>query len=207
MLALAATHVFWIASRAAGIVALLAASLSVAVGLTMGGRLLARRQGELRILHEALSLAALGALALHALSLLGDGWVHLSLGDVLLPFSTSLRAPWMGIGIVAGWMTALLGLSYYARGRIGVQRWRRLHRFTALAWLLALVHALGAGTDAGAAWFLAAVGIVAVPALALLVVRLSDERVAGRPSATPAAASRRTPAPAEPVRPRLWSRA
>jgi len=45
MLALAATHVFWITSRAAGVVALLASSLSVAVGLTMGGRLLARRRG------------------------------------------------------------------------------------------------------------------------------------------------------------------
>ncbi len=43
----------------------------------------------------------------------------------------------------------VLGLSYYARARIGVQRWRRLHRFAALAWLLGLVHALGEGTDAG----------------------------------------------------------
>ena len=57
----------------------------------------------------------------------------------------------------------LLGLSYYARARIGVQRWRVLHRFTALAWLLGLVHALGEGTDAGQTWFLAMTAIVVAP--------------------------------------------
>jgi len=100
-------------------------------------------------------------------------------------------------------MTALLGLSYYMRARIGVQRWRRLHRFTALAWPLALAHSLGAGTDAGTAWFTAAVGIVAVPALALLAVRLADARVAPPPAPAP----RPLPARAERVPSRLWSRA
>jgi len=204
MTALAATHVFWITSRAAGVVALLAASVSVSVGLTMGGRFLRRAQRLLRPLHEALSLAALSALALHALSLLGDAYLHPSLADLTIPFASSFRQPWLAIGIVAGWASALLGLSYYARGRIGVARWRRLHRFTAVAWLASLVHALGMGTDAGATWFLASVGIVTVPALTLLVMRLTEE------PATPAAAS---PPPAARVRPpaerasapRLWS--
>ena len=77
------------------------------------------------------------------------------------------------VGIVAGWSLALLGLSYYARQRIGPQRWRKLHRFTALAWVLGLAHSLGEGTDAGTAWFLVATGIVAIPAAALLVTRVS----------------------------------
>jgi hypothetical protein len=29
---------------------------------------------------------------------------------------------WMGLGIVAGWLLVILGLSYYARGRIGPAR-------------------------------------------------------------------------------------
>ncbi len=79
----------------------------------------------------------------------------------------------MSVGIVGGWMLAILGLSYYFRGRIGPQRWRKLHRFTALAWVLGLVHAIGQGTDAGTAWFLIAIGMVALPAGALLVRRLT----------------------------------
>jgi sulfoxide reductase heme-binding subunit YedZ len=77
----------------------------------------------------------------------------------------------MAIGIVSSWALVALALSYYVRTRIGVARWRSLHRFTALAWIGGLVHSLGQGTDAGTAWFLAATGVVTVPALALLVVR------------------------------------
>ena len=46
-------------------------------------------------------------------------------------------------------MFVILGLSYYVRGRIGPARWRKLHRFTALAWVLGVVHALGAGHRRG----------------------------------------------------------
>ena len=74
------------------------------------------------------------------------------------------------------------GLSYYARRAIGANRWRKLHRFTALAWIAGIVHTLGEGTDAGQLWFLAMLAIVAVPAVLLLAVRyLTDE--APRPTA------------------------
>jgi sulfoxide reductase heme-binding subunit YedZ len=69
-------------------------------------------------------------------------------------------------------MMILLGLSYYLRGRIGAARWRRLHRFTALAWVLGVVHSLGEGSDAGAAWFLLLTFAVVAPAAGLLVARL-----------------------------------
>jgi sulfoxide reductase heme-binding subunit YedZ len=164
-------HLFWLTSRAAGIAALVLSSASVCLGLLMGGRLLKRRGADLRTTHEALSLATLAALAVHGLTLLGDGFLHPSLGDVAVPFLSSYKTFWTSTGIVAFWMLAALGLSYYARARIGVQRWRRLHRLTALAWALGIIHALGEGTDAGQLWFLAMTAIVAVPPLALLVVR------------------------------------
>jgi sulfoxide reductase heme-binding subunit YedZ len=167
----AGPHLFWITSRAAGIAALVLSSLSVCVGLLMGGRLLRRRRPDLRVAHEALSLATLGALAVHGLSLLGDGYLHPSLGDVAIPLLSSYRTLWTTAGIVAFWGLAILGLSYYARTRIGPQRWRRLHRFAALAWLLGVAHSLGEGTDAGQAWFLACSAIVVLPAIAMLLAR------------------------------------
>ena len=54
-----------------------------------------------------------------------------------------------------------------------MRRWRALHRFTALAWVLGVAHSLGEGTDAGQVWFLAMTGVVAVPALLLLLGRLT----------------------------------
>jgi methionine sulfoxide reductase heme-binding subunit len=167
----AGPHLYWIASRAAGIAALILSSISVCVGLLMGGRLLRGRGPDLRVTHEALSLATLAALAVHGLALLGDGYIKMGLGDVAVPFFASYKTFWTTAGIVAFWGLALLGLSYYARARIGAQRWRALHRFTALAWLLGVIHSLGEGTDAGQSWFLAMTAIVVVPALILLTSR------------------------------------
>jgi methionine sulfoxide reductase heme-binding subunit len=171
-------HLFWITSRAAGTLALLFSSVAVAIGLTMGGKLLKGRGPDLRITHEALSMATLIALVVHAVALLGDNFLHPSLADIAVPFASGYKTLWTTTGIVAGWMMLILGLSFHARGRIGQQRWRRLHRFTALAWVLGLIHSLGEGTDVGHAWFLIATAVVAVPAGALLVARLSSERPA-----------------------------
>jgi sulfoxide reductase heme-binding subunit YedZ len=177
-------HLFWITSRAAGTLALLFSSVAVLVGLTMGHKLLKGRGPDLRVTHEALSLATIVALVVHAVTLLGDSFLHPSLADISIPFVSSYMTIWTTTGIVAGWMMIILGLSFYARRRIGQQRWRKLHRFTALAWVLGLAHSLGEGTDAGQVWFLIATGIVVIPAAALLVTRLS----AGRP--TPQAVTR-----------------
>jgi sulfoxide reductase heme-binding subunit YedZ len=177
-------HLFWITSRAAGIAALLLSSISVCVGLLIGGRLTKGRRPDLRVTHEALSLATLAAIAVHGLTLLGDAYMHPSLGDIAVPFLSGYKTLWTSTGIVAFWAMLLLGLSFYARTRIGAQRWRKLHRFTALAWILGVVHSLGEGTDAGQSWFLAMTAIAVVPALALLATRWMG--AAGSPRSEPA---------------------
>jgi sulfoxide reductase heme-binding subunit YedZ len=172
----ATPHLFWITSRAAGIVSLVLASLAVSVGLVMSLKMMRTRRPELLAVHEALSLGTLLALAVHGLALLGDGVLSPSLGDIALPFAWSYKSAWTSIGIIGGWALVILGLSYYARHAIGVSRWRKLHRLTALAWIAGIVHTLGEGTDAGQIWLLAMLAVVALPALALLAVRyLTDE--------------------------------
>jgi sulfoxide reductase heme-binding subunit YedZ len=179
----AGPHLYWLASRAAGIAALLLSSASVCVGLLMGRRITRGLGPDLRVTHEALSLATLGALLVHGLALLGDGYLHPSFGDVAIPFLGAYKTLWTSTGIVAFWAMLTLGLSYYLRTRIGVKRWRRLHRFTALAWILGLVHSLGEGTDAGQTWFLAMTAITVVPALGLLLVRWGGSSRAPEPRA------------------------
>jgi methionine sulfoxide reductase heme-binding subunit len=179
------SQAFWITSRAAGIVALLLASAGVGVGVSMGGRFVKGRGPDLRVTHEALALATLLALVVHAASLLGDSFFHPSLATLTVPFVSAYRTPFMAAGIIAGWGMALLGLSYYLRERIGVARWKVLHRFTALAWVLGLVHTLGTGTDAGRPWFLAMLGVTALPVLALIVWRLARARRRPRPGLSP----------------------
>lgn len=191
-------HLFWITSRAAGTTAILLASLSVTLGLMMTSGRRAESRRDLRTVHEWLSLAALAMVGLHGTALLGDAYLSPGLSGIAVPFASSYRPLWTGIGILAGYGLAALGLSYYFRNRIGAARWKRLHRFTALFWLAAVVHTLGTGTDAGQVWFLALCGILFVPAAALLTLRMLSRAGSTRyrPPAPPR--SRGAAAPARP---------
>ncbi len=186
-------HLFWVTSRAAGIAAMILASGSLGVGLLIRGRGEPRRLlgSDARALHEALSLATIVAIAIHGLALLGDSYLHPSPLDIAVPFTGAYRPLWTGLGIVSGWGIAALGLSYYARSRIGAARWRLLHRFIAIFWALGLAHTLGAGSDAGQLWLLLAIAAPAVPAALLLLGRLAES--AGRPQ-EPELSARRGPA-------------
>lgn len=166
-----ATTIPWTVSRAAGVAALLGASGSVALGLAIATRKIKAKPGELKTMHEALSLATMVAIVVHAGALLFDSWLRPSLADVLVPFVGSHEPFWTGIGIIGGWTMVALGLTYYVRGRIGPQRWKRVHRFAALAWVLSVGHALGAGTDAGTGWFLISAAAVVLPILTALTLR------------------------------------
>jgi sulfoxide reductase heme-binding subunit YedZ len=175
----AGPHLFWITSRATGTTALILSSAAVAAGLLVGRRGEPRKGlagGDAKALHEALALATLFAIAVHGLTLLGDGFLHPTVLDISVPFTGGYRPFWTGVGITAGWGLAALGLSYYGRSRIGQSRWRALHRFTAAFWALGIAHSVGAGTDAGQLWFLLAVAIPTVPALILLLGRLAGSR-------------------------------
>lgn len=166
-----APHLFWITSRAAGGAALLLASASVAVGLMMSSKRPDANKRDLRAIHEALSLTTLAMVALHGLALLGDSYLNPGPAGIAIPFVGFYRPLWTALGIVAGYGLATLGLSYYLRDRVGAARWRRLHRLTAVFWLLAIAHTIGAGSDAAEWWFLLISGALVVPAALLLTLR------------------------------------
>ena len=170
------SHVFWIASRATGISALVLVSASVGTGVALSGRLDPASGSDLRIAHEALSLAAFAMIALHVVSLFEDSYFHPSIADLAVPVLLNYREPYMAIGIFGGWGTLLLGLSYYVRRRIGIARWKALHRLTAVAWVLSVIHTLGEGTDGGDGWFVAIVVLTVAPTLLLILVRISNSR-------------------------------
>jgi sulfoxide reductase heme-binding subunit YedZ len=175
------THAWWLASRAAGIVALLLVSASVLIGLTMASGLL-RKPGLKRSLlafHEHTALAGLVAIAVHGLTLLGDGWLRPGLAGIAVPFVIGYRTVYVGLGILAGYLAALLGLSFYARRRIGARLWRKLHRATVLVYALGVVHVLGAGTDAGSAWLRVVMLATGVPIVGLFAARIAGRRRAG----------------------------
>jgi methionine sulfoxide reductase heme-binding subunit len=191
------THGWWLASRASGLVALGLVTISVFLGLTLAGKVM-RRPGlskKLMALHEQTALAGLVAIAVHGIALLGDPWLQPGLVGVTVPFALGFKTFFTGLGVIAAYLSALLGLSFYVRRRIGAKLWRKAHRATILVYLLGLVHALGAGSDASAAWFRWWVMLTAPVIGGLFVYRLTRRR-ASAPSRRRGIAG---PRPAHPI--------
>ncbi|HEX8855330.1 MAG TPA: hypothetical protein VF752_06985 [Thermoleophilaceae bacterium] len=163
---------WWLGSRAAGIVGFGLAALAVILGLAMATGIRLPKQLRGRALHEQIALASLAAIALHGALLLGDRWLKPGLAGILVPFAGGYRPFYTGLGILGAYVAAIVGLSFYVRRRFGTQRWRKLHRFAPLVYVLGLIHTLGAGSDAGTAWMRAIVLVSAWPIASLLVLRL-----------------------------------
>ena len=186
--------IWWLVSRASGVVALGLVTLTVLIGLTMATKLL-RRPGIGRTLvrlHEHIALVSYGAIAVHGLALLGDTWLHPGLRGLVVPFAIGYRPLFTGLGLIAGYLAALLGLSFYVRRRIGTKLWRKLHRATLVVWVLAAVHTLGAGSDASTLWLRAIVLAPTIPLVYLTVLRFLPTRRAPAlpPDPKPAALAR-----------------
>jgi sulfoxide reductase heme-binding subunit YedZ len=181
-------HVWWLASRASGLVALGLITASVVLGLVMSGRIMRKpgRAAKMLALHEQLALGSLLAIAIHGITLLGDAFLNPGIKGILLPGFIAYRPLWVGLGIGAGYLAAALGLSYYGRRRIGARRWRKAHRATIVVYVLAVLHTLGAGTDASTPWLRAWLYVSAPAVAVLLVIRMTEpwrrkRRAAARP--------------------------
>ena len=186
-------HIWWLMSRASGIVALALITASVALGLAMANKFIRGRNAA--GLHEHLSLAGLVAICIHGVTLLGDPWLHPGVSGIAVPFTMGYRTVFTGLGIIGGYLAAALGLSFYIRRKIGPKIWRKLHRFTVVAYVLSLVHAIGAGTDASTVWLRTFMVATAVPIGVMFVARMVPRRKPqkvkdsvrlGRPEAEPA---------------------
>lgn len=179
-------HVWWLASRASGVVALGLVTISVLLGLTMAGKL-SRKPGAGRVLsaiHEQTAMTGLVAIAVHGLTLLGDPWLNPGPAGIAIPFTIAYKTFWVGLGITGGYLAALLGLSFYVRRRIGPRLWRRAHKATILVYALGVAHTLGAGTDASSPWLfwpvVASIPVVAGLFLARVVQGIRRGRARAR---------------------------
>lgn len=166
---------WWLSSRAAGVVAFALIACSVLLGLAVANRLV-RGPGVVK-LHEHLALASLVAIAVHAITLLGDRWLNPGAAGLLVPFVLDYRPVYTGIGVIAGYLAVVIGLSFYVRRRIHPRRWRRLHRLTILVYVLGVIHVLGAGTDAAATWMRVLLFATGAPIVFLFLLRTVPEQI------------------------------
>jgi methionine sulfoxide reductase heme-binding subunit len=168
---LAAFTVDWYAARAAGVVAYLLVSASVALGLLLAGKERLERWPRFAVedVHRFAGVLAGTFIAMHLFWLAVDSQAHLGVRGLVVPFTSSYRPLWTGLGVVAAELLLALAVTNHYRKRISYSLWRRLHYLNLAVWIAATAHGLGSGTDSGSSVFLLmyafAAGILGVLAL------------------------------------------
>ena len=173
---------YWYLTRSTGIVALLLLSLSVALGVLDVSRWRSPRFPRFVVdsLHRSASLLVIVFLVLHVLTAVLDSFAAISLLDALVPFGSRYRPVWVGLGAVSFDLLIAVAITSLVRQRLGYRAWRAVHWLSYACWPVAVVHALGTGSDVKSVWLLGlcAAGLAAVVAatIAQSAARLARAR-------------------------------
>ena len=182
----------WYASRATGVVTLLLLTAVLLLGILVNrqGRLPGLPSFAVTGLHRNVSLLAVAFLAIHVITAIVDPYVTIGLAAAVLPFSSSYKPFWLGLGAISLDLMAALILTSLARARMSRRAWRGIHWLAYAAWPLAVGHSLGSSSDTRSGLVLSLlVGCVLAVAFAV-AWRLSRAREIPRASRAAAVLSR-----------------
>jgi methionine sulfoxide reductase heme-binding subunit len=164
----------WFVDRSSGEVTLLLMTVVVIFGIVRAA-LPSVNPFLVEGAHINISLLTIAFAGLHILAALLDPFARLGPIDSLVPFVSAYRGTWLGLGIISGYLYAVAALSSWPARRFGRPVWQWLHRTTYAAWVLALVHSLGTGSDVRNNLFLLLnVAAVAVVLAVFLGIRVAE---------------------------------
>lgn len=168
----------WYAARASGVAAYVVLSLVVALGLTLGGKAQSRRWPRFSVeeIHRFGGLLVGSLIGVHVLAIAADSFLPFSLTQLLVPFTSSYRPLWTGLGIAAAELLVALAITNHYRRRLPYRFWRRAHYLNFAVWGFASLHGLMSGTDRGAPWLAVLYGISVATVLMLLLWRFGGRR-------------------------------
>lgn len=190
LLAAAGPSPLWYLTRGTGVVSLVLLTAVVLLGVAASLRLSGERWPRFLVagLHRNLTLLAIAFLIAHIGTTVADGYAPLTLKDAFLPFGSAYRPVWVGLGAVAFDLLLALVATSLLRARVGARLWRGLHWLAYVSWPVAVLHALGTGSDARTRWMvvltIVSVGSVALAVLARAAARgPAPARIAGAAAA------------------------
>ena len=165
----------WYAARASGVAAYVVLSVVVALGLTLGGKAKSRIWPRFSVedIHRFGGLLVGSLIGIHVLAIAADSFLPFSLVQLLVPFTSTYRPLWTGLGIAAAEILLALAVTNHYRRRLPYGFWRKAHYLNFAVWGLASAHGLMAGTDRGASWLAILYGISVATVLMLLVWRFA----------------------------------
>jgi sulfoxide reductase heme-binding subunit YedZ len=141
--------VLWYVTRGTGVVALLLLTATVVLGIAGTARFEAPRWPRIMTagLHRHLSLLAVAFVAVHVVTTVLDPFAPIGWTAAVVPFTSSYRPLWLGLGAVAFDLLLAVLVTSLLRARLGYRTWRAVHWLSYASWPVALWHGLGTGTD------------------------------------------------------------
>ena len=181
-------HKYWAfpVLQASGLVGILAAFFVVLLGLQQSRRAVRWLKLDYKSidqLHRQIALLTLGLVIVHAVATaydaMGDSWhtaffVNAWAGvDGFKAWSGAVLA--YDLGIIGFYIFILLGPTFYIRRKLGVSRWKFLHRFILLFYIVSVWHALMIGKEfAHYGWLRPVTWLAQIPLLILLAKRFNE---------------------------------
>lgn len=139
----------WFITRSSGLIAYLLLWLSTVWGLGVSSKFFDRvvPRAFTYDAHEYISLLAIGMTFIHVVILLWDTFTPFNLAQLVVPFVSSYRPFWTGVGIIGTYLTLLVTVTFYLRKQIGIAAFRAIHWFSFIAFFGVLFHSWFGGTD------------------------------------------------------------
>lgn len=159
---------YWYLARGTGAVALVLLTASVVIGILGSLRFSAVRWPRFAVdsVHRDVSLLVIVLLVVHIVTSVLDSFAPISLTASVIPFASSYRPLWLGLGALSFDLLLALVVTSLVRRRLGYQRWRAVHWLAYASWPVAVLHGLGTGSDTKLWWML---GLTAACLVAVVV--------------------------------------
>src|ERR1700744_3141746 len=120
------TNWYWYFGRATGGIALVLLTATIVLGVLGPLRVSTTvwPRFAIRTLHRDLALLSLLIIAIHVVTVVLDGFVHIPLSAAVLPFGSSYRAFWVALGAIAFDLLLAVVLTSLLRRQVGDRIWR-----------------------------------------------------------------------------------
>ena len=167
---------YWYLTRGTGAVALLLLTAGLVLGVMGPTRFRTRRLPRFAVsgLHRNVTLLALAFVVVHVVTTILDGYTPIGVRDAVIPFAASYRPFWLGLGAVAFDLLLALIVTSLLRNRLGFRAWKAVHWLAYASWPVALVHALGTGSDARSSWLIVLAAVCTSAVVAAVLWRIAE---------------------------------
>jgi hypothetical protein len=140
----------WLASRAAGLVALVLLAIQIVIGLVLShptNKAVWRISRVVFPWHDSLWLFALAFVGAHVVAIVADPWAGVGIGGALVPGLSSYRSAPVALGTLGLYALLVTGATARWTRLLPPGVWLVVHRAGIGVFVLAWMHGLLAGTD------------------------------------------------------------